>query len=813
MPGFRLATLVRRLRRDASPGGGCSDAELLGRFTRTRDAAAFELLVWRHGAMVLSACRRVLGHTEDAEDAFQATFLVLARKAAGVSRGTALPAWLHRVAVRVALRFAGSRKPAAPLETDPAASADADPLERDELRGVLDEEVNRLPDRLRRAVVLCYLEGLTAAEASRQLGCPTGTVESRLAAGRAKLRDRLTRRGVSLPAGILAVATGPSLGREAVGRVVRAAVAFAREGSAAASGIAGESSVRLARGVLVMGTVRTWAVLVLGAAVVAMAVDIGWASRPAVAARESIADEGQPPAAPAKADPKAWPLARQLPGVSGRLLGVTPDGRSVILHDGEHVYGLDLGRPGRTASFQVHSPNAIADAALSPDGKVVATAEGIHGVKLRDAATGKVTEALWPSGGLPAVQVAFVPDGTKLVVLCSRVDRPSFGKFPGKGKEVPRELLAKLNATKITDKTQVSVWDVATRKELGHPVETIEVGVARLPSYSLSENGRFVLKAEVLPAEAPGPDRPGGGNPFPGAGLPQFGGPGAAAGPQVRGGTTPEVRFTVIDALTGTAGKPVELRDPNLALSTQWLSPDGKTVAVLDAGHLTAVRQVDMTTGKERASLGPLRRPVKAVGFSPDGKLIAAASGLAVRTPPPRAIGPSDQLAAPSEVVIWDAATGKELARLTDKESIRDYRAVRFSPDGSFVVAQDADRLLTVWGRSPEPVKPEPKDVVPSSVGKGKSKEPPPAPPAAAPDRFESLIRDLSADGVTDQRRVEGVFLAALGRFPTDVEARSLVSQIAKRTDKTEALRDLLFVLTQAPEFKAHAEAIQRLAK
>src|SRR5262249_26027680 len=111
MQGGRLSTLVRRMWREAPSGDGTSDAELLARFAGSRDASAFELLVWRHGAMVLETCRRILRHTEDAEDAFQAVFLVLARKAGGISRGTALPAWLHRVAVRVSTRLVRSRRP------------------------------------------------------------------------------------------------------------------------------------------------------------------------------------------------------------------------------------------------------------------------------------------------------------------------------------------------------------------------------------------------------------------------------------------------------------------------------------------------------------------------------------------------------------------------------------------------------------------------------------------------------------------------------------------------------------------------------
>src|SRR2546429_411565 len=100
MAGVWLSALVRRMRRELPPEGN-SDADLLARFARARDASAFELLVWRHGALVLSACRRLLNNDADAEDAFQAVFLVLARKARGITRGAALPAWLHRTAVRI----------------------------------------------------------------------------------------------------------------------------------------------------------------------------------------------------------------------------------------------------------------------------------------------------------------------------------------------------------------------------------------------------------------------------------------------------------------------------------------------------------------------------------------------------------------------------------------------------------------------------------------------------------------------------------------------------------------------------------------
>src|SRR5437660_8314945 len=110
-----LHQLLRHLRRVASPNGGLTDAELLGRFADCRDEAAFEALVWRHGPLVYGVCRRLLGHTQDAEDAFQATFLILARKAAGVRRRSAVGPWLYRVAERVARRARGRQRTNEPL--------------------------------------------------------------------------------------------------------------------------------------------------------------------------------------------------------------------------------------------------------------------------------------------------------------------------------------------------------------------------------------------------------------------------------------------------------------------------------------------------------------------------------------------------------------------------------------------------------------------------------------------------------------------------------------------------------------------------
>jgi RNA polymerase sigma factor (sigma-70 family) len=213
MSSGQLATVVRHLRRlvEAEEADGGSDAELVGRFVSQRDAAAFELLVRRHERLVLGVCRRVLGNFHDAEDAFQAAFLVFARKAASVGKRQSLGPWLYRVAYRVALRLraqvAGRKSQSLP-EADPPAAVAADPAASAawrELRPLLDQEVHGLPARYHAPVVLCYLEGKSYDEAARQLGCSRGTVATRLNRARTLLRRRLERRGLVLTAGLLTI--------------------------------------------------------------------------------------------------------------------------------------------------------------------------------------------------------------------------------------------------------------------------------------------------------------------------------------------------------------------------------------------------------------------------------------------------------------------------------------------------------------------------------------------------------------------------------------------------------------------------------
>ena len=232
---------------------------MLERFVTGRDEAAeaaFAALMDRHGAMVLGVCRRVLGNREAAEDAFQATFLVLARKAGTISRREHLSRWLYGVALARRSKPAPARRASKRGRNGWRAMrpiASPDQADTSELRVIVDEELARLPDRYRSAVILCELEGLSRREAAGRLGVAEGTLSSRLARAKARLKDRLTRRGVALSAATLA----SFLAREAHAVIVPPALAettirvaaLAAAGSSTA-GVVSASVATLTQGVL-----------------------------------------------------------------------------------------------------------------------------------------------------------------------------------------------------------------------------------------------------------------------------------------------------------------------------------------------------------------------------------------------------------------------------------------------------------------------------------------------------------------------------------------------------------------------------------
>jgi RNA polymerase sigma factor (sigma-70 family) len=246
-----------------------ADRQLLERFTRHQDEGAFETLVQRHGPLVWGVCRRILSDRHDAEDAFQVTLLVFVRKARTIGRGELLGHWLYGVAYRVAVRARANAARRRVHEYRAEVHTPTDPCDeavRRDLGPVLDEEVRRLPVKYRVPVILCYLQGKTNEEAAREMGCPKGTVLSRLARARERLRVRLTRRGLALSVGALAAGLSATGALAAVPlpllqRTVRAGMTVAL-GKATGSGVVSPSVEALAKGVLQTMFVTKWMAMI-----------------------------------------------------------------------------------------------------------------------------------------------------------------------------------------------------------------------------------------------------------------------------------------------------------------------------------------------------------------------------------------------------------------------------------------------------------------------------------------------------------------------------------------------------------------------
>jgi RNA polymerase sigma factor (sigma-70 family) len=288
---------------ETEPRHDFTDRHLLDRFVRERDEVAFTRLVQRHGRTVWGVCRRLLHHDQDAEDAFQAVFLLLARKAASIHKREAVGSWLYGVAYRTALRLRQRTTRRQECESRAPAAAEGPPAWGEaalrELQRILDGEVQRLPEKYRRVFVLCCLEGLSRAEAARELGCKEGTISAQLARARKLLEARLARRGITLTAALTVAALAQKTASAAPAAVlvqgtlagVLAPVAgkAASPLSATAVALAEEGARPLGAATLKAGTATVLAIAtcVLGAALVIHA--------------------QVPPPAPTPWPPRPWP--------------------------------------------------------------------------------------------------------------------------------------------------------------------------------------------------------------------------------------------------------------------------------------------------------------------------------------------------------------------------------------------------------------------------------------------------------------------------------------------------------------------------
>jgi RNA polymerase sigma factor (sigma-70 family) len=333
MAAGQAHAVLRHLRRLVAPPGleSLNDGQLLERFIATREEEAFAALVRRHGPLVLGVCRRLLRGSADAEDAFQATFLILFRRARSLDRRGSLAGWLYTVAYHVALRArtgaARRRQQERRAVEMPRTECPAEEVWRD-LQPVLDDELSRLPEKYRAPVLLCYVEGKTNEEAGRLLQLPAGTIKSRLSRAREMLRRRLTRRGITLTGGLLAAV----LACNAAAAVPPGLAAITLETTLLlASGEAAAASapaVVLAEGVLkaMFATKMKIATVLLTAAGV-LALGAGLLSRQALAqragappAQASAGDAGEKDQAPKPAPVPARPEEKKEVAVNGRVL-------------------------------------------------------------------------------------------------------------------------------------------------------------------------------------------------------------------------------------------------------------------------------------------------------------------------------------------------------------------------------------------------------------------------------------------------------------------------------------------------------------
>jgi RNA polymerase sigma factor (sigma-70 family) len=658
-----------------------SDQELLARYAARGDEEAFARLVERHGKTVWSVCRRLLPREPDAEDAFQAVFVVLARKAAAIRNGEAVGSWLYGVAYRTAMK---ARRSAACRESHErqagelarrSGPAQAEPWGEaacHELLRLLDEEVQRLGAKHRAPFVLCCLEGMSKAEAARELGWREGTVSGRLARARKILQKRFARRGVALSAVLTATALAESASAAPAGLLQLAARGAPLAGKSSASPIS-PAALQLAEAVL--RTLRTRTVKVVPALLLALLLLL---SGGILAGLLFPSDTLDPDLFIGPGVVLGTPINEEVLSVA-----FAPDGKRLL------TAGGSLLLPGQIQMWEVASRKhlttlrplaGVHSLSFAPSGQTFATADFQGDIKIRDAATGE-ERAVVRAHDRGASCVAFAPDGISL--LSAGLDRT------------------------------VKLWQtpdlVEQRRFLGHDAPVLAVAFFHHSAAFVSgaEDGATILWDQK-------------------SGLQKR----TLRGPRM---AVESVAVSPNDKLVACAS-----RDGTVRL---WSAETGAEQAVLDHGdsavHAVAfsrdgkllgsaaadgkVRLWDVPTRKLVGELGQHKAAARAIAFSPDGALLA--SGSLDNTARLWPLGTGDQpatLLARSELVqpilalaysphgdVVAMATTRPEVQIRDAQSGDVLRVLKghtaavsclaFSPDGLMLASGSSDRTVRVW--------------------------------------------------------------------------------------------------------------------
>ncbi len=681
MPEPALAAVARHLRERVAPDP--TDRELLRDFTATADPRAFAAIVHRHGPHVLDVCRHVLRHAQDAEDAFQATFLVLARRAGSIRQGASLASWLHGVAYHMATKArrdaARRRAREARVESTPPGDPGWLAAWR-EVQAVLDEEIARLPEKYRAPFLLCILQGQSRAEAARELGLKEGTVWSRLSQARRMLQERLAHRGVTLSA-ILAV------GDVFPARTTAPVALLDATARAAVEGIGLSGRVHaLAEGALktmTLARARLPAVLLLACGL--LAAGAGLAAHQAAAIKPpQLRRAGPPPRSEPDRDP--LPAGAQLRLGSprlrhdarhGGLVRFSADGKTLVsAHGGGvvHVWDSATGKEVRSLKT-LRSSYAQLPAALSPEGTLVALPAG-NGYSIWDLKKGRELQRALGQGTPSAPScLAFSADGRwaatgssdgiRLWDVATGIQRRRFEGHRATVIGLAFSPGGRLLASKGRD-GQVILWDTGSGKVL----HQVKGNPDLADDLAWSAGGKTLAlgqgKAVVLLDAATGvPIRRLDGLPFSAHAL--------TFSPD---GQTVAAAYGGIHLWQAATGKLLGRIDPGDA-TAGWLcfSPDGNTLATTGRG--SRVHLWDVATGKERLAQEGHSAAVACLSFSPDGRLLATA-------------GDDPTLR------IWNARTGRQV-QVFRAPAGTSFQSLLFTPDGKRLFSSGPNGPVREW--------------------------------------------------------------------------------------------------------------------